>query len=105
MAIKAINNTAGPDGLVLTLLVFSTYPRMTTTNTPFLTVTEHSKAITKAMKQIAELYIKRQVTDVLKQRNGPNISDTLNVLIGRDVLVYKEDKGWKGLYTLVLNDS
>jgi hypothetical protein len=51
IAIKAINNTAGPDGLVLTLLVFSTYPRMTTTDTPFLIVTKHSKAITKAMKQ------------------------------------------------------
>jgi uncharacterized protein YggE len=66
---------------------------MTTTNTLSLTVTEHSKTITKAMKQIAELHVKRQVTDALRQRNGPNISDTLDVLIGRDVLVYKEDKG------------
>jgi hypothetical protein len=66
---------------------------MTTTNTPSLTVTKHSKAITKAIKQIAELHVKRQVTDALKQQNGPNISDTLDVLISRDVLVYREDKG------------
>jgi hypothetical protein len=66
---------------------------MTTTNTPSLTVTEHGKAITKAMKQIAELHAKRQVTDVLRQQNGPNINDTLDVLIGEDVLVYREDKG------------
>jgi hypothetical protein len=105
MAIKAVNDTAGPDGLVPTLLVFGTYPRMTTTDTPSLMVTERGKAITKAMKQIAELHAKRQVTDVLRQRNGPNISDTLDVLIGEDVLVYREDKGWKGLYTLVLNDG
>jgi len=26
MAVKAANNIAGPDGLVLTLLVFSAYP-------------------------------------------------------------------------------
>jgi hypothetical protein len=26
MAVKAVNDTAGPDGLVLTLLVFGTYP-------------------------------------------------------------------------------
>jgi hypothetical protein len=26
MAVKAVNNTAGPDGLVLTLLVFGAYP-------------------------------------------------------------------------------
>jgi hypothetical protein len=66
MAIKAVNNTAGPNGLVLTLLIFSTYLRITTTNTPSLTVTKHSKAITKAIKQIVKLYIKRQVTDALK---------------------------------------
>jgi hypothetical protein len=29
MAFKAINNTAGPNGLVLTLLVYSVYPRIT----------------------------------------------------------------------------
>jgi hypothetical protein len=105
IAIKAVNNTAGPDGLVPTLLVFSTYPRMTTTDTLSLTVTERGKAITKAIKQIAELHAKRQVTDVLKQRNGPNINDILDVLISKDVLIYKEDKGWKGPYTFVLNDS
>jgi hypothetical protein len=105
MAIKAVNNTVGPDGLVSTLLVFGTYSRMTTTDTPSLMVTERGKAITKAIKQIAELHAKRQVTDALRQQNGPNISDTLDVPIGGDVLVYKEDKGWKGLYTLVSNDG
>jgi hypothetical protein len=66
---------------------------MTTTDTPSLTVTERGKAITKAIKQITELYAKRQVTDALRQRNRPNISDILDVLIGRNVLVYREDKG------------
>ena len=28
MAIKAINNISGPDALILTLLVFGAYPRM-----------------------------------------------------------------------------
>jgi hypothetical protein len=93
IAIKAVNNTAGPNGLVSTLLVFSTYPQMTTTDTLFLIVTERGKAITKAIKQIVKLYVKRQVTDVLRQRNGPNISNTLDVLISKDVLVYREDKG------------
>jgi hypothetical protein len=73
--------------------VFSTYPQIATTNTPFLIVTEHNKAITKAIKQIAELYTKRQVTDVLRQQNSLNISNTLNVLISKDVLVYRKDKG------------
>lgn len=34
MAMKAVNNTAGPDGLVPTLLVFGAYPRMTTESPP-----------------------------------------------------------------------
>jgi hypothetical protein len=93
MAIKAVNNIVEPDGLISTLLVFSTYPRIATTNTSFLTVTKHGKAITKAIKQIAELYAKRQVTDALRQQNTPNISNTLDVLISKDVLVYREDKG------------
>jgi hypothetical protein len=72
--------------------VFSTYLQITTTNTLSLIITEHDKAITKAIKQIAELHTKRQVTDVLRQQNGLNISNTLDVLIGKNVLVYKENK-------------
>jgi hypothetical protein len=32
-AIKAINNIAGPKGLILILLIFGAYPRMSTTGT------------------------------------------------------------------------
>jgi hypothetical protein len=92
MAIKTVNNTAEPNSLIPTLLVFNTYLQITTTNTPSLTVTEHSKAITKTIKQITELHAKRQVTNVLRQQNRPNINNTLNVLISKDVLVYKKDK-------------
>jgi hypothetical protein len=34
MAVKAVNNTAGLDRLVLTLLVFGTYPRLSKTSPP-----------------------------------------------------------------------
>jgi hypothetical protein len=73
--------------------VFSTYSQITTTNTPSLIITKRGKAITKAIKQIVELHVKRQVTNALKQQNDPNISDTLNVLISKDVLIYKKNKG------------
>ena len=33
MAVKAINDTAGPGGLIPTLLVFGAYPRMVDTDT------------------------------------------------------------------------
>jgi hypothetical protein len=56
-------------------------------------VIKHDKTITKAIKQIAELHIKRQVTDALRQQNRLNISNTLDFLISKNVLVYKKDKG------------
>ena len=34
MAFKAINDSAGPDGLIPTLLVFGAYPRMTEFDAP-----------------------------------------------------------------------
>jgi hypothetical protein len=38
MAFKAINNSAGPDGLVPTLLVFGAYLKMIESDTPSSTV-------------------------------------------------------------------
>ena len=38
IAFKAVNNTAGPDGIVPTLLVFGAYLRMAENDTPSLTV-------------------------------------------------------------------
>ncbi|KAI2634264.1 hypothetical protein GGS26DRAFT_553076 [Hypomontagnella submonticulosa] len=36
MAVKAVNDTAGPDGLVPTLLVFGAYPRLVETSQSIL---------------------------------------------------------------------
>ncbi len=52
MAFKAINNTIGPDGLVPTLLVYSTLPWMVEYDAPSLTVTQRSAALKKAMAEI-----------------------------------------------------
>jgi hypothetical protein len=38
MAFKAINNSAGPDGLIPTLLVFRAYPKMVKSDAPSPTV-------------------------------------------------------------------
>jgi hypothetical protein len=93
MAVKAVNDTAGPDGLVPTLLVFSTFPRISIKDITTTTVVERGKAIRKAMKEVAELHAKRHVTEALRTRNGPNISDVLDLAIGEKVLVYRENKG------------
>ena len=40
MAVKAINNTAGPDRLVPTLLVYGAYPKISNLDPPALSITE-----------------------------------------------------------------
>jgi hypothetical protein len=55
MAVKAINDTAGPNGLVLTLLLFGAYPRMTDRDPPAATITQRAAAIRKAMDELSKL--------------------------------------------------
>ena len=45
MAIKAVNDLAGPDGIVLTLLIFGAYPRMTEMDPLSPLVIRRAKAI------------------------------------------------------------
>ena len=55
MAIKAVNNTAGLDGLVPTLLVYGAYLRMGKLDPPTPSVTERVATIRKAMAEIVKL--------------------------------------------------
>ena len=90
MAFKAINNTAGPDGLVPTLLVYGTLPRMVEYDTLSSTIVQHSAALKKAMTEIQKLRAKRQVNNALNTRNGPSITDIHELILNSDVLVWHE---------------
>jgi hypothetical protein len=79
MAVKAVNDSAGPDGLVPTLLVFGAYPRMTDDSPLSLSITQRAEAIHKALKEVRRLYATRQVNDTLGIRNGPNTSNMLDL--------------------------
>ena len=70
MAFKAINNTAGPEGLVPTLLVFRAYPQMVKIDAPSPLVIQRATAIKKAMVEIQKLRAKRQIANALNMRNG-----------------------------------
>jgi hypothetical protein len=52
MAFKAINDTAGPNGLVPILLVFGAYPQMVELDILLLLVIQRANAIKKAMVEI-----------------------------------------------------
>jgi hypothetical protein len=56
MAVKAVNDSAGPDGIVPTLLIFRAYLCITRDSLPSPFITERAKAIYKAMKEIRRLY-------------------------------------------------
>ena len=105
MAVKAVNDTAGPDGLVPTLLVFGTYPRMTDSSPPSPSIEVRANAVRKAMAEVRKLKAKRQVDGALATRNGPNTIETLNLPLQSEVKVWREHRGWTGPHTLLSRNS
>jgi hypothetical protein len=81
ITIKAINNSARPNGIIPIFLVFSAYPRIIENSVLSLIITKRTEAIRKTTKEVRYLYARRQVTDALIIRNGPNIVITLELLI------------------------
>ena len=65
IAVKIINNTAGPDGLVPTLFVFSAYPQINKLNPLAPFITQQMAVIKKAMEEIAKIRAKKQINDAL----------------------------------------
>jgi hypothetical protein len=87
IAIKTINNSAGPDGIIPILLMFGAYPRISNNSLLSLTTTKRAKAIRKASNEIRKYYAKQHIEDVLRIRNGPNITAILKLLIQLDIKV------------------
>ena len=55
MAFKAINDTAGPDRIVPTLLVFGAYLRIVEIDSPLPLVAQRANAIKKAITEVQKL--------------------------------------------------
>jgi hypothetical protein len=93
MAVKAVNDLARPDGIVLTLLVFGSYPRITEMDLPSPIIAKRAEAIRAATKEVRRLHVKRQVSDALAMRNGPNTMATGDLPLQSNVRVWREHKG------------
>lgn len=87
MAVKAVNDTVGPDGIVPTVLVFRAYPRMTYDSPPSQLTARCAQAMRKAMADLKRAVAKRQINDALKTKNGPSVTATLNLAPGSEVRV------------------
>jgi hypothetical protein len=79
MAVKAINDSAGPDGIVPTLLVFGVYSQLTEIDPLSPLVTKRAEAICAATKEVRRFYAERRVKDALVIRNSLNTKKTLDL--------------------------
>ena len=55
MAVKAINNTTSPNGLISTFSVYGAYLRINNLDPPTPSITEQAAAIRKAIAEIVKL--------------------------------------------------
>jgi hypothetical protein len=59
MAVKAVNDSAGPNGIIFTLLVFGAYPQLTEMDFLSLSVIKRTEAIYIVIKEVRCLYTER----------------------------------------------
>jgi hypothetical protein len=59
MAFKVINDSIGPNGLILILLIFGAYPRIVKSDTPNPTVIKQAAAFKKAIEKVKKLKTER----------------------------------------------
>ena len=90
MAVKAVNDTAGLNSLVPTLLVFRAYPQMTELDPLTPSITERVAVIHKVIEEVTKIRAQIQVKEALKQHNGPDTSTVHDVPLNSDVLVWRE---------------
>jgi hypothetical protein len=87
MAVKAVNNTTGPDRLILTLLVYRAYLRISNLDPFAPSVTDRAAVIQKAIAEIVKLRAKQTVNKALYHRNGPDTTLIHNLLLNSEVLI------------------
>jgi len=101
MAIKAVNNTTSPDGLIPTLLVYGAYPRISNLDPPTPSITERAAAIRKAIAEIIKLRAKQTVNNALYYRNRPNTTLVHDLPLNSKVLIWRKSGKWTRPYHLL----
>lgn len=93
MAIKAVNDTAGHDGLILTLFVFDAYLWINLDLPPSLSTLKCANAIQKKIHGLRKPTAKNQISTALGIRNGLITENTLALLLQSKVQVWREKEG------------
>src|SRR6266576_5067781 len=101
MAVKAINDTASPNGLVPTLLVYGAYLRISKLDPPAPLVIDRAAVIRKAMAEVVKLRAKQTVNNALYYRNRPNTTLVYNLPLNSKVLIWRKSGNWNRPYRLL----
>ena len=81
MAVKAVNDLAGPNRIVPTLLVFGAYLWLTKMDPSSPSVTKRTEAICIVTKEVCRLYVERQIKDIFAIYNSPDTKITLDLFL------------------------
>ena len=87
MAVKTINDMAGLDGLIPTLLIFGAYPRISREDRLIISNVKRAAIIKKVIAKVRRCYNTRKIIDAIYIRNSPNITATLALPLNSNVLV------------------
>lgn len=100
LAVKAVNDTAGPSGLVPTLLVFGVLPRMPLHPKELPNQRERMRLMTVARNEMNKLTAQTRVDQAIKRNSPAATREVINIL--DQVLVYREAPvdQWVGPYVV-----
>ena len=87
MAVKVVNDTTEYNNLVFTLLVFETYPHIINDNALNLFIIKRDKIIKITINEVIKLHARKQINNVLHQRNGSQIMKIHNSSIDFSILI------------------
>jgi hypothetical protein len=87
MIVKAVNDTADSDDLMLTLLIFDAYSRTHIMNSSISSINQRAITIKKVMTEVRKFRAERQVADALNIRNDSIITSINDLLLNSNVLI------------------
>jgi hypothetical protein len=107
MAVKAVNDTTGPNGLIPTLLVFGAFPRISHNSSLSPSIIKRAKTVNQAIKELYKHIAARQISAALNTRNGPDPAaySPMNLPLQNEVRVWRENGGWQGPFRVISHDG
>ena len=95
MTVKTVNDIAGSNGLVFTLLVFGAYSRMHHLNSSASSIIQRAAAISKTMSEMKKIMAEKQIRDALNIKNGSIVNHFHDLSINSEVLIWRKGNAKK----------